>query len=38
MDKAEEFINQEETLKAMDSSRLPQEIASEKKKERVQES
>jgi ubiquinone/menaquinone biosynthesis C-methylase UbiE len=27
MDKAEEFINQEETLKAMASSRLPQEIA-----------
>jgi hypothetical protein len=32
MDKVEEFINQEETLKAMASSRLPQEIAPEKKR------
>jgi ubiquinone/menaquinone biosynthesis C-methylase UbiE len=32
MDKVEEFINQEETLKAMASSMLPQEIASEKKR------
>jgi hypothetical protein len=32
MDKVEEFINQEETLKAMASSRLPQETAPEKKR------
>jgi hypothetical protein len=32
MDKVEEFINQEKTLKAMTSSRLPQEIAPEKKR------
>jgi hypothetical protein len=32
MDKVEEFINQEETLKAMASSRLTQETASEKKR------
>jgi hypothetical protein len=31
MDKVEQFINQEETLKAMTSSRLPQETAPEKK-------
>jgi len=31
MDKVEEFINQEETLKAMASSRLPQGTAPEKK-------
>jgi hypothetical protein len=31
MDKVEEFINQEETLKAMASSRLPQETTPEKK-------
>jgi hypothetical protein len=31
MDKVEEFINQEETLKDMANSRLPQEIASKKK-------
>lgn len=31
MDKVEEFINQEETLKAMTSSRLPQETTPEKK-------
>jgi hypothetical protein len=33
MDKVEEFINQEETLKAMISVRRPQESAPEKKKE-----
>jgi hypothetical protein len=32
MDKVEEFINQEETLKAMASSRLAQETAPEKKR------
>jgi hypothetical protein len=32
MDKVEEFINQEETLKSMASSRLPREIAPEKKR------
>jgi hypothetical protein len=32
MDKVEEFINQEETLKAMASSRLPQETAPKKKR------
>jgi hypothetical protein len=32
MDKVEEFINQEETLKAKASFRLPREIAPEKKK------
>jgi hypothetical protein len=31
MDKVEEFINQEETLKSMASSRLPRETAPEKK-------
>jgi superfamily I DNA and/or RNA helicase len=34
MDKVEEFINQEETLKAMVSSRQPQETALEKKKKK----
>jgi hypothetical protein len=33
MDKVEEFINQEETLKAMISLRRPQEAAPKKKKE-----
>jgi hypothetical protein len=33
VDRVEEFINQEETLKAMISSRKPQEVALEKKKE-----
>jgi hypothetical protein len=33
MDKVEEFINQEETLKAMISARKPQESALDKKKE-----
>jgi len=32
MDKVEEFINEENTLKAIASSRLPQETASEKKR------
>jgi hypothetical protein len=32
MDKVEEFINQEETLKSMASSRLPRETAPEKKR------
>jgi hypothetical protein len=32
MDKVEEFINHEEMLKAMASSRLPQEIAPKKKR------
>jgi hypothetical protein len=31
VDKVEEFINKEKSLKAMASSRLPKEIASEKK-------
>jgi hypothetical protein len=31
MDKVEKFINQEETLKAIASSRLPREIAPKKK-------
>jgi hypothetical protein len=31
MDKVEEFINQEETLKSMASSRLPRETTPEKK-------
>lgn len=31
MDKIEEFINQEETLKSMASSRPPREIAPKKK-------
>ncbi|XP_062149502.1 uncharacterized protein LOC133858081 [Alnus glutinosa] len=35
MDKVEEFINQEETLKSMASSRLPRETAPEKKRKEL---
>jgi hypothetical protein len=38
MDNIEEFINQEETLKVMASSRLHEELAPAKKKKKVQES